>query len=244
MLKGILCAVALYSISVAMTRGSTITYDFSDDTSDGLILSADPGFSATFTGGAANVSEAAGVGNGLLYLSTPYSISGDFTATVVGSRSGIGDSEIGLVFGDATALGAPDISDAFFVGTGNIAANIFLPTQTTAEQSNSASSVTFEIQRTGDTITNYYDAGSGLVTLNSETDPSLTGSGQVFLLLDEEFGDTGSHAGSFNNLTVTGDSLPEPSTLALLGAGLLMLLRRQTRCSAVVARNHQASKLA
>jgi hypothetical protein len=229
MLRKILCAAGICLFCGATSRGSTITYNFNDGTSDGLVLTANGGFSASFTGGTANVSEAAGVGNGLLDLSTPYSISGDFTATVTGSRSAIGDSELGLVFGNSVAAPPTGISDVFFVGTTNIGANIFLHTQTNAEVSNSATSVLFEIQRTGDTITNYYDAGSGLVAVNSETDATLTASGQVFLLLQEEFGDTGAHAGSFDNLTISSNSVPEPASAALiLVAGLPLLGRRRT----------------
>ena len=197
-------------------RATVVTYNFNDGTLGGLVVKKDPGFSVTVTNGVANVSESAGFGNGGLNLYTPFTITGDFTATVLVNRTGIGSCEAGL------QAESPDdtstLANIFFVRASNIASNIFRPTVYTAyNTANNAATMTLGLSRVGTTITETYNDGSGNVT-HSQSHPTMAGPLKLHLFLGEEFGDYGAHAASFDNFTITADGIPEPAT-----AGLFML---------------------
>src|SRR5947208_1702160 len=89
----------LFTILVsAPAFAGSVTYDFSDGTLDGLTPFVNsPGYSYTISGGVLNVSATAGTGNGSVFFGTPFNVSGDFTATVDVSRSGlVSGGDIGL----------------------------------------------------------------------------------------------------------------------------------------------------
>jgi len=218
-------------------RADTVTYNFNDGTLDGLVPGSVPsGFSYTFSGGSLNVSEASGVGNGGIVFQTPFDISVDFTATVYAARNNPAN---GGDFVIHAQLGSSFTGDTFLAGANSIYSVVTGPTYTGNGASDSSTSATLSINRTGDTVTTSYTDSSGTTVLQSKTDPSLLGSTAITIFFDQELGNTAAQSGSFDNLTITSDSIvaaPLPSSvwgglcpLGLLGMGTL-LRRRRTQC--------------
>jgi hypothetical protein len=97
----------------------------------------------------------------------------------------------------------------------------------------STSHGTFELTRSGDTLSAWIDRGSGFVLIGSETSVFLTGPANIGLTVKQwpiDVGPTGRPSTSldvrFDNLSVVAESIvPEPSTIALLivgGIGLIV----------------------
>lgn len=231
-LWGLSCAfvtILLAAVSSPL-RAATVTYDFNDGTFGGLIVTAPPGYSAVASGGVVNVTKDAGAGNGSVYLAAPFTLTGDFVATVVAHRDDLAaNGEMGII-------GLPALGDVFFYGNDVIQGNVFSPSVDGSSRLDSAATVTFKFQRTGNTLTSYYDEGGGFQTLFSKTDPSLAAPSTLRLFFQQAYGSTAAQSGYFDNFTITSDSIsavPLPGTAAgglvlLGGLGLTKLRRRRT----------------
>lgn len=221
----VICIVGAFCAASAAHAG-TITYDFNDGTLGGLIKTNDPGYSATVGGGVVTVSNPAGTpAGGRVTLTTPFTVSGDFTASFVGNRTGIGNSQIGIQAGaDSTAL-----ADIFFQRSNVIAANAFKPFVFTLFQDpNNSSTVTLSIARQGNTLTETYNDGVVNVS-HSHTDASLAAPVTLALFLVSDLGDTGAHTGTLDNFTITSASVPEPTCAGLLLVAGIPLTGRRRR---------------
>jgi hypothetical protein len=209
--------------SLPTVRAGTVTYNFNDGTLDGLVVAGEsPGFSYNVSGGQLNVNAAAGSGNGGVSFETPFDVTGDFTATVVASWTAL-PSGGDLVLNDSD-------SDIFFYSGTAVNSNIDGSSRTTNSISNTSTDATFEMIRTGDTVTTYYDTGGGFTEVASRTDSLLAGSTPIGIFLDQELGNDASEAGSFDNLSITSASVPNPASISIasLGTGGLLLRRRRT----------------
>jgi hypothetical protein len=168
-----------------------------------LVAGGGAGFAVTLSGGRAVVTKDAGVGNGRVAVDTIFQVAGDFTATVRCGRAGLGaNTEVGLMLNTPTN----GYADVFFFGDNRIHGNLdFPPWRSTALVDTSASTATFRVTRAGDSLILEYDIGSGFQTLYSATNGLFGVPMSVSLFLINEFGETGSHSGWFDNLAVTGD---------------------------------------
>ena len=214
-LSGILVGICL----TGYVSAATITYDFNDGTTDGLVQTNTVGFGSSVSGGVLHVTEASGVGNGSILLSTPVNVSGDFTATVVGTRNS-------NFFGDALGIGLGDnaqYADVFFSGTGQVRDNIYFPSHTFNGINDPSSTVTFEINRTGNTVTLSDDNGSGFQTVATGTDPGLAAAAPISILFDQEAGNISAHSGIFDNFTITSDSIAVTPLPPAEWGGLVLL---------------------
>jgi len=169
------------------------------------------GFTYQYGTGGLTISQAAGYGNGELQFPTSFTISGDFSASVVVSRQGLGTAELGLMVTDQYVSSLIDI---YFHASSDIVSNTFplVPNPTylvkQTEISNSNTSVTFRISRRGNRLVSAYDDGAGFVVLNSSTDVAGYGAPvKVSLFLIEAYNDTGAHQGSFSSLRISAVSL-------------------------------------
>lgn len=157
------------------------------------------GFSTTTTSTEVTFRQSTGFGNGKALLTTVSTIHGDFTAEVDGSRSllsNIAEAGIGVSF---PAAGA----DVFFVGNGGqINANLVTSQSTFRSTMTTASSVRFRISRSGQTLTQSFDDGSGFVTVISGTDSRFAQPAQIELFEEMEYGNTSASQITFGNFTL------------------------------------------
>jgi len=213
-----------FACAATSAQAGVVTYNFDDGTLGGLIKTNDPGYSASVANGVVTVSNPAGTpAFGRVTLTTPFTVSGDFTASVLADRTGIGQSQIGIQAGaDSTAL-----ADIFFQRTNVIAANAFKPSVTTLFQdTNSSPVVTLTIARQGNTLTETYNDGVVNVS-HSHTDPILAAPVTLALFLVTDLGDTGAHQGTLDNFTITSASVPEPTCAGLLVLATTLVIRRR-----------------
>jgi hypothetical protein len=158
-------------------------------------------------------------------VTTPFTVSGDFTASFVGDRTGIGESQMGIEAGS----GSTALADLFFQRAGVIAANAFKPSVYTLFQDpNGSAVVTLTISRQGSTLTETYDDGVVHVS-HSHSDPSLTAPVTLGVFLVSDLGDTGAHMATLDNFTITAASVPEPGCAGLVVAAALVGGRRRRR---------------
>jgi hypothetical protein len=196
----------------------------------GLSATTPSGFSIQVAGGGAVFSKAAGTGNGFGVLSTEFQIIGDFSVTVDMTRddlNGTGESGLNISFLPAYPMG---FADVWSHGPGDIVGNIFVPAPPgfgTTVISDSTTNLTFKIQRTGNTLFEFFDRGAGLELISSATDVILGGPVYAQLFLGQELGNTSAHQATFDNFFIVADGfstrIPEPATLALLLSGLWIL---------------------
>lgn len=197
----------------------------------GLSATGSSGTSFTVAGGTLALDQAAGAGEGDIFVTLTSPVSGDFVATVVASGAsgvGLGRADLGLEIGSP---GWTDtLADVFLNdNAGGVIGNIFQPTVSGQFQPKSTDTLILTIARNGNTVTESYDAGSGSIVVNSATDPSLSGPIEIGLFLLEVAGDTAEHYGTFSDFhVVSGDdlaatSVPEPATTGLMASGVLAL---------------------
>jgi hypothetical protein len=212
----------------------TITYDFNDGTLDGLVPAQTAGYSYNVSGGVLNVSGAAGTGNGDVLFTTPFSVSGDFTATVDATRSVLnsgGDMVIQILL-----PGPGGFLDIYEAGPSNIFSNTDATRGLFNSASDSNTTVNLKIARVGNTLTTSFsdNGGATYTTLLSATDASFGGPTPIDIFLDQEHGNTGAQSGYFDNLSITSDSVPAPlpssawgGLVLLAGLGLMTVVRRR-----------------
>lgn len=220
----------------------------------GLVEGGTPGTSYTVGGGALVLKQGAGQSNGYIWATTETPVGGDFEVRVTALGSNLGRADSGIV------VGTPDwtysLSDVFINGnSGTVNANIFQPFFGTFLL-NTAMTVTLEISRVGDTITDYIDSGAGLVPLNSGTSAALGGAINIGLFLLSAEGDMSADQVTFTNFSIDADlagnlpatgidvqSIPEPTTAGLLAFGALafgcmrMATRRGTKLAPLALAN-------
>lgn len=225
-MRGIFLLV-MGALAATPVLADTVTYNFNDNTLDGLNPIVSVGYSYSVSGGAINVKKTDTSPGGGISFSSPLQLTGDFTATVDLSRSLLGTDGV-LLF---TLSSAPMFVNAYLFdnGIGTNSNPIYL----TGHADEASANVTLEINRMGNTVTTAYsiDGGSTFTTIGSGTDPQFGTPATLQLSMtsakveDEE--------GSFDNLTITtGPSVatPLPATawggLVLLGGlGTKRLLR-------------------
>ena len=197
----------------------------------GLAATASPGTSYTVGGGTLALDQAAGIGNGDIFVTTTSSVNGDFVATVTASGAsgvGLGPADLGLEIGSPGWTNT--LADVFLNDHANgVIGNIFGPVVSGQFQPKSTDTLTLTIARRGDTVTESYDAGTGPTIINSGTDPSLNGPIEIGVFLLEAVNDTTEHYGTFRNFQVTSNTditatpVPEPTTAGLMASGVLAL---------------------
>ena len=202
----------------------------------GLAVAASPGTSFTVGGGTLALDQATGAGNGEIFITTTAPVNGDFVATVNTSGVGLGRADLGLVLGSADW--SDTLADVFLNdNAGTVNGNIFQPVVSGQYQPKTTDTLTLTIARSGDTVTESFDAGAGPVVINSGTDPSLNGPIEIGVFLLEAAGDTAEHSGAFSNFQVTSGAdlpttpVPEPAMAGLMASGVLALcgVRAATR---------------
>ena len=210
---------------------------------DGSTL--DPNFTVVSSSGfAANVgtgklveSKTSGIGNGSVNVVTNFAVNGDFIADtttsllnfVTGHNQGI--SAYAPVGNDLTNLSQPQF-DVFFCSTTQICAGWPPTGYGTPGYSQPSQTVTFRLQRQGQTVSAFFNNGNGFVNLGSQTSPLLTAPVRLSLFLDQENGNTTFQQGSFQSLRITSpNNVPAPSSLlvALGAVPLVGVLRRRRK---------------
>jgi len=227
------CATALaFMVAIPSVSSATVfpTGFAGPSLEPGMVESGTAGTSYTVGGGTLVLSQAAGEGNGQVTVSLVSPVTGDFSLAVTVSAGSLGRADLGIVLG--TADWSHTLADVFINDLGqSVNGNIFQPDFAGAFLPNTTQTMTLEITRTGDTISDIYNTGSGPVVINSGQDPSLADPVTVSLFLLEAAGDTGAHQGAFGDFDIVsldGDALPgatvpEPSSAAVLGFGMVAI---------------------
>jgi len=191
-----------------------------------LIVGASPGFSVSFAGGDALMSQAAGTGNGGVSITATFRGLGDFETTVKANRQGTGAAQFGITLGFADAVSP--WGDVFFGQYLGQAIWSNVGTGTTVWASNgiatSVQDAVLRMRRTGNTLYAEADVGSGFVLLNSYTSPVVSGPAQFSLFFSQEFGITAANHGRLDDWQISATSLvPEGTTAVYLALGLAAL---------------------
>lgn len=184
------------------------TENFSGPLSHNLKVHTDPGFSFAISGGRGVFAQAAGTGNGFANLYTTFEILGDFTITVWADRTSIYTGEAGLAVSYPNNLG---FADAFFFNKWNenndIRGNINVtPGFPSGVVENGIPVVTFKLERSGNTLKEYFDAGSGFVKVNEASHDNLALPVRAGLFLTQEMGSTVGQQVLFDNFSITADN--------------------------------------
>lgn len=193
--------LAVLSVGAIPAQAGVI---FSEDFNSGLAnpnltLTADLGHTVTYSGGVAAFQKTAGTPTGRVALTTNFTVSGDFTATVVANRVTLtAPGDMGLVAGSASGF-----FDVFFFGASSVIGIVSTPSLTAGSVSDSATTVTLRLRRGGSTVFEEYDPGTGFVTVQSKTDGSLTGPVTLSLFLQQESSDTAAYEGTFDNFVIS-----------------------------------------
>jgi len=230
------CASVLAILPLACAHAeSTFTENFDGNTwSTQLSADAPSGYTFSLAAGRLLAQKSSTVGNGISFLTTKFSLIGNFTFTTLVTRTNLaGNSDAGI-WVNFNGLGDySSYADIFFFGSTSVNANIYAGTQfASGYVFASAPTVTFKIQRIGETLSESFDAGSGYQLIRSATNAGLTGPVQAVLFLDQEFGSTAAASATFDNFSVVADgfspAVPEPRISLLMAPGLLAIaaLRR------------------
>ena len=191
------------------------------------------GFALNLTNGQAVMTQSSGVTSGYVNIFTKFQLEGDFTATLTASRSEGNTSSAGL----EAYFNSSQFSDIYFVGTNSIYSNVY--PSCCAIASISVPTATFRIERTGNTLIQQYDDGSGFITLRTAEDPAFGDPLLISFFLTQEQGFSNSNTVSFDNLNITADGVlgfvapvPEPSSISLIciSLPLFFFLRRSIGC--------------
>jgi hypothetical protein len=212
-------------LAAATAGADTVTYNFNSTVlpSSLTIDSTGSDFSLTLNGTQAILQQAANGGAfGWITVTSSFLLTGDFTVSIQADRSSLQSAQagLGLSFG----------SDVFYVGTQKINANIgpYPAAWGFSAPDSTSQLVTFKLVRTGDTISAYYDPGTGDILLGSNTDSALAGDTRANFFLIQAAGGTGPESAAFDNFTLQ-TAVPEPTTVLLVLPGIAALvgLRRK-----------------
>lgn len=218
----------LLALSATPAMAALIIWDFTTagDPGPGLTLYTDPGFSVVFDGDWAVF---AGGGTGFARLLTDAWYSGDFTAVTVANRMSL---SVGAGLGLVAYYSFPPVGDAMFDDVylnGSSYVTSFIYVASThyefGEVADPSATVWLRLQRTGSMVSSDYCVGTDYLTcawvpLTSMSDSSLAGPVRIGLFLGPG---QATNQGKFDVLAVDGNSVPEPATASLLGAGILAL---------------------
>lgn len=228
-----LVALATALLCITVSKNSQATSTFTENfngasISAHLVASSTAGYSMSLSAGQLLFQKAVGVGNGVASLTTDFDLIGDFTVAVDTSRTNVSNNaEAGLAL-------SPFGTDIFFFGPSLINANIYIaPGFGSQTVGNNSSPVTFRIQRSGNTLTESFNAGAGFQVLHSATTVNASGPVPASIFLIQEFGNTAAHNVAFDNLSIVADAfsspVPEPTPSVLLLTGGLLLLMGVSR---------------
>ncbi|MEX0611525.1 MAG: PEP-CTERM sorting domain-containing protein [Pirellulales bacterium] len=202
--------------------------DFNSGTLDPELSSVTPpGFNLSLASADAFFSKDAGTGNGFARIQTNFLVDGDFTATVDVDRMDLGSIGIAAFW----TLDLTQFTDIFYYNEHTIIAGSNRPVGSSADFQTTIPIATFQIHRTGSTIGESYNIGSGFTPLFSVTDPSVLGPVRIGLFLGEEDHVTTPISGSFDNFRIVADRfvVPEPSTMLLLVVAAVGIFGRRQR---------------
>ena len=237
-----LFVTASFLLPATALATETFSYSFNDGLlPNTLRVLGDPGFSIDFSTGAAVMSKQAGVGSGMIQLSTNYQLLGDFVATVDIFRNNFSGAPNGGIYvynatGGAGIFGQGPGGQS---GLNSIIGYISLPSNLPPEQqypgygsgiqfANTGGLTQFQISRVGNLLTVSSNQGVGFSSFRSATSSFVTGPDSVSLFLGQEFGNTSFHQVTFDNLSITTTAtVPEPSIWALALLALGAILGRQ-----------------
>ncbi len=207
----VLLTVLLIVLSVAPAGAATFVEDFNGATFDpGLAAHADPGYSQAIVSGKLDLEKTNGSGTGEVFVRTLFTINGDFTATVVATRTDLsGGAKLGLRItfqGGTTAAMFLDGSDGV-EGTIN---------SSSATQMVVATTATLCIRRVGSFVSDEIDTGSGFQSVQSNTfDTKFTKArARVDMVLLQSGASTAAESGTLDDFTINADVIltgPSPT---------------------------------
>lgn len=237
-------AVAAVLSPTLATASVSYAYSFNDGLRpDTLSASASPGFSLDFSTGAAVLTKQSGAGNGSAQIVTTFDLVGDFTATVDIFRNTlerVADAGI-YVFNATGSAGIYAEGPGGESGLNSIVSYVSLPNSLPPAQrysgygsnrqfANTGGLSQFRITRTGNSLNLFTNQGIGFVQFQATATSTLVGGPLTLgLFLSQGVGNTSRHQVTFDNLTISADSVsavPEPSIWALALVGLCGVLVR------------------
>lgn len=227
--------IVLFVLPAMPAMAGQIWWNFDSGPGPGLTLFADAGFGMAWDSGWEVFTKDDGTATGWARLVTDASFSGDFTAVTVANRIDLsGGGALGLVaFYTFPPVGDVPFADAYFNGSGHVTS--FVHDSGThyafGEADDTSSTAWLRLQRTGTTVITEYCPYSAtvpygscvFVPLASLSDPHLAAPVRIGLYLGQETPYSGTAGGRFDILVVDANSIPEPATTCLLGAGVLVL---------------------
>lgn len=217
-----------------LIHAETYLFNFDNNTLPAQLSTTTPeGFNIDIINGKAVFTKENGTGNGFGVLTTNFQLLGDFTVSVqisLDDVSGIGEAGLSVSYAPLYPNGFSDVWS--YGDTNNIVGNIFIPSPpgfgTSVIYNVSESVLTYEIQRTGNTLSLFFDRGDGLEFVRSSTNEILNNPVYVQLFLGQETNHYNSHQVSFDNFTIsaqkTSNAVPTPSSILLAYIGITVFI--------------------
>jgi hypothetical protein len=227
------CSAVVAAAMVLGTAASAETFvdTFDDPALPGWGLDVDANHMLSVIRGKVVMTKNAGQPGGSAFMTLcGKRLVGDFTATVKATRQTAGSAGIVVSF-----AGPPGgFADVFFAGTTSINAVMCSAGCTSGVSPTGASSVQFELTRSGSTMTMSYDAGAGSVIVHTITAPELAGPMTLSLFQLDEFTSGAAYSVTYDDLVIEGTLAATSTDLdgdgAVDGADLGLLLSAWGEC--------------